>query len=351
MKTGNWEEAVARLKGLIPLLKENEEGLLIEQSKKMVLDRYQPIFSPPAVKYIKEDDFTSFLYLDNNRHWTGLYRKKGLLLNEFKKLKSTLSLLVDEEAPLIERLNKIQEDKKHKVTGLGRALMTAILLVVYPDRYGVWNGKSERGMKRLGIFPAFERGESFGSRYMKLNDVLLELKDELNIDLWTLDILWHLLVVAEEAERPGEERIPLQESYHSPTFGLERHLQDFLVDNWMHTDLSGEWEILEEDGELVGVEYGTDIGRIDLLCTAKDEKGWLVVELKRGQTEDATIGQVLRYMGWVQENLADETVPVKGLIICQEDTPKLRYALKNANNVDLMLYEVNFTLKKPDKHV
>ncbi len=152
-------------------------------------------------------------------------------------------------------------------------------------------------------------------------------------------------------EPEEEERLVASNKFEElldQSFHMEKHLQDFLADNWDKTDLGREWELYREEGQLLGKEYETgEIGRIDLLAQSKKGLGWLVVELKRGQTEDATIGQVLRYMGWVQENLADETVPVKGLIICQEDTPKLRYALKNANNVDLMLYEVNFTLKAP----
>ncbi len=346
MATSKWDEAVARLRGLLPLLKENAEAIDIQQSKKAVLERYQPIFSPPAVEYLKEDDFTSFLTFENNRHWTGLHRQKGALLNEFDRLTNALSLLVDEEMPLMKRLDMILDDKKYKVTGLGRGLFTAILLIVFPDKYGVWNGKSERGMKKLGIFPEFERGEKFGGRYHKFNQVLLTLKEELGLDLWTLDILWHLLVITEDTASDAETE-PAPTEYTAHAFGLERHLQEFMIDNWELIDLNGKWDIFEEDGELVGVEYGTDIGQIDLLCKAKSGSGWLVIELKRRQTEDQTVGQVLRYMGWVQENMADDKTPVKGLIICREDTPKLRYALKNTNNVDLMLYEVSFSLKTP----
>jgi restriction system protein len=149
--------------------------------------------------------------------------------------------------------------------------------------------------------------------------------------------------IAEEISEEIEERL-------EQTFRLEKHLLDFLTTNWEATSLGPVWEIYKEEGRYRGVEFDTgEIGRIDILAHSRKELGWLVIELKRGQTEDETVGQVLRYMGWVQENMADEETPVKGLIICQEDTPKLRYALKNTNNVDLMLYEVSFSLKEPPK--
>jgi restriction system protein len=150
----------------------------------------------------------------------------------------------------------------------------------------------------------------------------------------------------ELAEKISEEL----EERREQSFRLEKHLLDFLVTNWEAISLGPLWEIYEEKGECKGVEYDTgEIGKIDILAYSRKELGWLVIELKRGQTEDQTVGQVLRYMGWVQENLADEDTPVKGLIICQENTPKLRYALKNTNNVGLMLYEVSFSLKEPPK--
>jgi len=33
---------------------------------------------------------------------------------------------------------------------------------------------------------------------------------------------------------------------------------------------------------------------------------WLVVEHKRNQTSDQTVGQLLRYIGWVKRHLAED---------------------------------------------
>jgi restriction system protein len=35
-------------------------------------------------------------------------------------------------------------------------------------------------------------------------------------------------------------------------FAMEKHLEDFLVQNWAQTDLSMEYDIYEEEGEQVG---------------------------------------------------------------------------------------------------
>ena len=66
------------------------------------------------------------------------------------------------------------------------------------------------------------------------------------------------------------------------TFALEKHLEDFLVQNWPQTILGKQYDIYEEDGEQVGQQYPSDTGPIDILAVSKDKKTLLVVELKRG---------------------------------------------------------------------
>jgi restriction system protein len=88
-------------------------------------------------------------------------------------------------------------------------------------------------------------------------------------------------------------------------FAMEKHLEDFLVQNWAQTDLGGEYDIYEEEGERVGHQYATDTGPLDILAISKDKKKLLVVELKKGRASDAVVGQALRYMGYVQEELAE----------------------------------------------
>jgi restriction system protein len=44
------------------------------------------------------------------------------------------------------------------------------------------------------------------------------------------------------------------------TFALEKHLEDFLVQNWAQTELGKNYVIFEEEGEKVGQQYPTDTG-------------------------------------------------------------------------------------------
>lgn len=129
-------------------------------------------------------------------------------------------------------------------------------------------------------------------------------------------------------------------------FAMEKHLEAFLVANWNQTLLSKEFDIYEEDGEIVGQQYATDAGEIDILAISKDKKRLLVVELKRGRASDVVVGQILRYMGFVKEQIAEDNQSVEGAIIALEDDPKLKWALVSAPSITFYKYQVSFKLVK-----
>ncbi len=126
---------------------------------------------------------------------------------------------------------------------------------------------------------------------------------------------------------------------------LERHLQRAPGGHRACSELPRDWTIYEEsDDPERGYEYPTDVGRIDILARHRSGQGWLVIELKRSQTADATVGQLLRYMGWVRLHLAKPGEPVRGLIIAREADQGLLYALSAVPDIDLQRYEVTFSL-------
>jgi len=142
---------------------------------------------------------------------------------------------------------------------------------------------------------------------------------------------------------PIVSRDPLIEN--ASNFVMERHLEDFLVENWDQTELGAKYDIYIEDGEMVGQQYQTDTGPIDVLAISKDKKVLLVVELKKGRASDNVVGQTLRYMGYVTE-LAEVGQEVRGAIIALEDDPRLRRAIQMTPAIDFYRYEVQFRLLK-----
>jgi restriction system protein len=129
-------------------------------------------------------------------------------------------------------------------------------------------------------------------------------------------------------------------------FALEKHLEDFLIKNWKSTSLGKKYDVYEEDGELVGQQYPSDTGPIDILAISKDKKTLLVVELKKGRVSDNVVGQIQRYMGFVKSELAEKNQDVKGVIIGHDDDVRIHRALSVANNIEFYKYKVNFKLFK-----
>ena len=129
-------------------------------------------------------------------------------------------------------------------------------------------------------------------------------------------------------------------------FAMEKHLEDFLVKNWAQTELGRDYDIYTEDGEPVGQQYPTDTGPMDLLAIKKDKSELLVVELKKGKASDVVVGQMLRYMGFVKEDLAEPHQTVRGVIIALEDDLRIRRALAVTPSIQFFRYQISFKLMK-----
>lgn len=141
--------------------------------------------------------------------------------------------------------------------------------------------------------------------------------------------------------------VATDETIEDPSeFVLEKHLEDFLVQNWHQTELGKNYDIFEEEGELVGQQYPSDTGPIDILAISKDKKELLVVELKKGRISDVVVGQIQRYMGYVKEELAEDNQKVKGVIIALENDIRLSRALSVTQDIDFYTYKISFKLSK-----
>jgi restriction system protein len=128
-------------------------------------------------------------------------------------------------------------------------------------------------------------------------------------------------------------------------FVLEKYLEDFIVSNFdvifkkmlvLYTDPAG--------GE-VGQQFETDVGPIDILALDTSSNAFVVIELKKGRPADKVLGQILRYMGWVAENLCKPGQEVHGIIVCKEPDEKLNFGLKMVRNISVKYYKVDFKLQ------
>jgi hypothetical protein len=343
------DAAVAELRPHLTRLPQNPIWPLVVEPQARVLERFQPLLSDAHIPHLTAEEIRPFFYFEHNHHWSGLHRQANRICGAIDAFRPLLLRLRDESAPIADRLDQVIG----RITGLGKGIATALLLVMFPDRYGVWNSPSEAAMIRLSIFPEFARGTSIGRRYEAINAILLRLAEKLECDLWTLDALWFRLLgggIDDQSSLPTppvlvnpDEQIPVPMA--DASFRLERYLHQFLVENWDRTDLGRTWKIHEEPGEPeAGVEFPCQVGRIDILARHRTEPRWLVVELKRGLTSDAAVGQVLRYMGWVARHHAQPGDTVEGLVVGREPDQLLLYALAAAPNIRFHRYEVEFRL-------
>ena len=129
-------------------------------------------------------------------------------------------------------------------------------------------------------------------------------------------------------EMEGKSSIKREET----VFEYEEELHNYLEKNWDISPFGNEWTLKHS-------KYKTEIGDIDLLAKNKEKNEWLVIELKKDQTSDETVGQILRYMGSVKRSklyLKDEVVT--GLIIARDFDKQILYALGCCPEIRLMRY-------------
>jgi hypothetical protein len=345
LNDGNFTEALGDFRAALADFTSKHKHDDVIATRDQVLARYQPIFSMSHIPKLTKEEYTSFLYVENNHHWDSLYRRGLEAGDDMAKLRGALEILLDENKPIRDRFSRALDNVK----GLGHGIASAILTVAYPEKYGVWNNTSEAALRQLGLWPDVERGAGAGGRYEKLNDLLSKIKTELKIDFWTLDVLWWYLLEQRgdlKGPQPGEESLDPGKEEAVGGFRLEHQLQVFLLGNWGRTPLASDWALYSTPEGPDPNEFPTEVGRIDILAIHKREQRFLVIELKRNQSTDQTVAQLLRYMGWVKTHLAGEQKTVEGLIIAQKADRGALYALSNLPNVKFMTYAVEFRLKE-----
>ncbi len=122
------------------------------------------------------------------------------------------------------------------------------------------------------------------------------------------------------------------------SLSIERDLEDSLVQNLMMLEAGLK---LYRDGDVEGRQLDTaTVGIIDLLAIDKNEN-LVVIELKAGKAGDSVCGQILGYVAWVREELA-EGKKVRGIIVASDFSDRLRYAAAAVDSLSLMRYSITF---------
>ena len=145
------------------------------------------------------------------------------------------------------------------------------------------------------------------------------------------------------AETDGlAEETTEEDDLGSHKFAFERDLQNYLVQNLGLLE-PGLKLYEDEDGEFNGVEFPAGQRYIDILAVGTDG-AYVVIETKVSRAYDRVVGQILRYMGWIKENLASDT-SVRGIIVASEISEDLILATSSVGNIRLVEYKISFSLE------
>jgi hypothetical protein len=129
-------------------------------------------------------------------------------------------------------------------------------------------------------------------------------------------------------------------------FAYESDLRDFLAKNLTIIELGLR---LYQDEGISGIEFPVGGRFIDLLAIDK-HNDYVVIELKVSKGYDRVIGQLLRYMAWIEKNQAEPAQKVRGIIIAREISDDLHLATSKINDVELFEYDLSVSLRKVNKN-
>ncbi len=137
---------------------------------------------------------------------------------------------------------------------------------------------------------------------------------------------------------------PPQDEEPPSQFAYEADLRNYLAKNLglLEPGLA----LYEEEG-IKGIEFPAGGRFIDIL--ALDSKNnYVVIELKVSRGYDRVVGQLLRYMGWVSKNQAEENQSVRGFVVAREMSEDLKLACAGVPGVSLFEYALSVEVRGID---
>jgi len=127
-------------------------------------------------------------------------------------------------------------------------------------------------------------------------------------------------------------------------FAYEKDLKNFLAKNL--TIIEPGLKLYQVE-DINGVEFPVDGRFVDILAIDTSDN-LVVIELKVSKGHERVIGQILRYMAWIQKNQAEPNQNVRGIIVAREISKDLKLACLYLPKVKLFEYQLSVTLSKVD---
>lgn len=124
-------------------------------------------------------------------------------------------------------------------------------------------------------------------------------------------------------------------------YGKEKDLEKFLIRNWGEIetrDISEGWDLVPNPSTGKPGQNFAGSGPLDILAINKEKTVYRVIELKKGAAPDKVVAQILRYMGWIKNNILKDGQSVEGIILAYEDDQIIRNALEFVPSVKFLKY-------------
>lgn len=146
----------------------------------------------------------------------------------------------------------------------------------------------------------------------------------------------------EELEHNENSEENQEELPESTGFAYESDLRNFLSKNLEIIEPG--LRLFEEEG-ISGIEFPVGGRFIDILALDKSHD-YVVIELKVSKGYDRVVGQLLRYIAWIEKNQAETNQKARGIIIAREISEDLHLAASKIPDIELFEYDLSVVLRK-----
>ncbi len=358
------------------ILKEETKNSIIENANNFILsDEKKQEIEEKRNYFLSEFSKEKIANLDKSHYFQGKGVKKGNFTydlewttrfmgsirggsvykfgyeEDFDKIKKFLVKIISannkieqfytKEGALTEFSEEIIKYSK-SLKGISRTLVGKVLSIYFSDIFiGIF---SHQDLFLVKLYEDYTPEASGVELYFRNNYLLLNIKNKYASDLSSYDFS-HLLYelfgdfskdITDIKDSIVEQKIEALEVQHYQSL-IHRNFEQLFYGRLSYYDAEGQ-------NERHGHFDTQEVGEIDFLAIDQNND-LIVIELKRKST-DKTLGQLLRYMGWVKENLCKKDQKVKGMIIAESKDNRLDYALRVVSNVVFKKMDLNVNIEK-----
>lgn len=236
--------------------------------------------------------------------------------------------------------NELINDSNN-LKGIARAFVGKVLSIYFPEIFINIFGHQDVFLSRL--YSDYKPEYHGVELYLRNNYLLLGIKNKYVSHLTNSEFSYLLYKLFTSFDQDRRDNISMEDK--SKIDALEvQHYQSLIHRNF--AQLFGnrlQYFDLERQNEKNGQFDTQEVGILDFLAIDKNND-FVVIELKRSSS-DATLGQLLRYMGWVNKNLCDKKQKVRGIIIAESKDNRLDYAMTIVPDVEFKKMKLNVEIE------